>query len=673
MASSLPVTVTVGPQNPPKPSAPTSANTADPLLERITFPPFPAPPPGVTIVPFKQFKPAGIQIATEDPAPGYVERDGTGAPTVALRVKHSLTAAEQHKRNKRARVTLPNGQTRRLLWFEEWEDGEALRRTDVSPSLPRFDRLKQACADFKHGRPFPLPTTDTFKLWDHFRLSTGMITHLNPPNANKARQRQQVEADDDDEDGDSKPKDQKVVIVDDEEARVIERERRDQERIQRQSAVLDEIQQTRKDNFYEIRQMRTDAFFDDTEKNMKIFFSSYFREKGLIWSTLRCRDAPIMLDFFLRFLLRSRVFPEPEYEKGFRKALAIVEQAKKELPHTFTIGQLVPDDFSKGCVQLWGDMGMLILDGDGEETKEDHAMDTTKDTNADDIKTILGDVDVEVISPEAVADMETEAKQDPDSTLAENLASGGWGNPAAVPSTTGDAWGASGGWGAADENNGWGSGGASSWTDTPSPNALTAFLGPTPLPLTHTTGLVERSTRRIAQVVPPDARRAPKKKKRDAGAAEQVEEELAARLAKVVLVPWGEYDVHPRAEVTHPQFLRDSRGAVAMDEAGDSAPTGPRPFNPYKDEITVLIDPQIAQHMWLGMGLGATWVQLVRQDPTKSAEAVETKGKKKQKGGAGEPGEPTKFWYMEQLSMILPSFHTENVPHKRPFDYPQQL
>ena len=40
------------------------------------------------------------------------------------------------------------------------------------------------------------------------------------------------------------------------------------------------------------------------------------------------RDGPILIGFWLNFLLRNRVLPEPEHEKGLRKALLVVEQAR---------------------------------------------------------------------------------------------------------------------------------------------------------------------------------------------------------------------------------------------------------------------------------------------------------------------------------------------------------
>ena len=45
------------------------------------------------------------------------------------------------------------------------------------------------------------------------------------------------------------------------------------------------------------------------------------------------------------------------HESGIRRALDIVELAKKELPLTYKIGQAVPDGFSDGCKECFGRKG----------------------------------------------------------------------------------------------------------------------------------------------------------------------------------------------------------------------------------------------------------------------------------------------------------------------------
>ncbi len=117
-------TVTTAPPTTTAPAVP--ATTAWPPADEhlwLTFPPFPQAPPGVTLIPFSAFKPAGVLQAAD----GERERDALGIPTVALRVHHDLTAMEKRKRKKTR--TDASGAVRRVLWFEDWADGEELRRS----------------------------------------------------------------------------------------------------------------------------------------------------------------------------------------------------------------------------------------------------------------------------------------------------------------------------------------------------------------------------------------------------------------------------------------------------------------------------------------------------------------------------------------------------------------
>ncbi len=86
------------------------------------WPPFPSPPKGVKITPFSEFKEAGIQIVMEDQ---QVEVDGLGIPTVTLGVKHDL---ENPRKGKKKKKTLANGEVVQEVWYEDWAEGEDLRR-----------------------------------------------------------------------------------------------------------------------------------------------------------------------------------------------------------------------------------------------------------------------------------------------------------------------------------------------------------------------------------------------------------------------------------------------------------------------------------------------------------------------------------------------------------------
>lgn len=122
---------------------PTAPNTIQILVEDapfIKFPPFPEPPPGVTIMPFKDFKPRGIQLFSEPKKGGNDgededdgELDALGIPTVELRMKHTTDECKSNSRKKRKKKKAATGAeavpVKKRPWYEEWEEGEDLRVT----------------------------------------------------------------------------------------------------------------------------------------------------------------------------------------------------------------------------------------------------------------------------------------------------------------------------------------------------------------------------------------------------------------------------------------------------------------------------------------------------------------------------------------------------------------
>lgn len=331
--------------------------------------------------------------------------------------------------------------------------------------------------------------------------------------------------------------------------------------------------------------------------------------------------------FFLEFLLRNRVLHELDYEKGLRKALAVVEKARIELPWSFVLAKAIPDRFSSGCTTLWGSMiESMQLYGDDDDADSDAAAPATKD--------------------------EQPAVDKDD-------------NPWAVGA--GDDTNVESGWGVLDEDgttvagkDPWATQQSEIWGET-LPNPLMALLGATVLPLTHTTGIVEESVRCITAVHPAGKTGGKKKKRRSE--AGLVEDELDARFARLVLGPWKTWDSHNLSDVGPPNMKAGSRGAVVeADTEGAVAAAGEGAHNPYKDEITVMIEPSSVEKMKVGMGLRATWIQIARQDVSKQSEQVigeKQRRRKGQKGGWGEPAQPTKYWYMEQLMAVIPSYHTD--------------
>ena len=272
-----------------------------------------------------------------------------------------------------------------------------------------------------------------------------------------------------------------------------------------------------------------------------------------------------------------------------------------------------------------------------------------------------------LVTEEEPVDEEPEAKrQKCDTDIAE---------PAApveeTPAETTNTWGGTGGdgdWAAAAENSqGWGQNIAVieenlGWDSlkVDKPESLLSLLGPTVLPLTHSPGIVERSMRRIVSITRPPSSVAKSPPLPDGihePNADAVELELDRRFAKVVFAPMIDWDGGESPIYTKPTILATSRGAVVQDN--NPTPASPpipvrgsaQPHNPASDEITVLID-DIASHIdYLreGMGIGGTWVQLVRQgEPAVAAKKKKGKSKK------------SSYWYLDELAIVVPSFWAIN-------------
>ncbi|EED84771.1 predicted protein [Postia placenta Mad-698-R] len=370
------------------------------------------------------------------------------------------------------------------------------------------------------------------------------------------------ESEDEEEDVNGKPKEWQVVMVDEEQAKVIEGQH---QFYPPRRTDLEEERQLRKEYFCGERDSRMDAVFDDTEKNIKIFLSSYFHDKGLIWSEQCVHDAPILIGFFINFIICNHILPE--HEKGLWCALSVTVLARNELPATFVIGKALLGDFSAGCEALFSNMSVLVYP-DPEEL----------------LKDMVGVHNIQVITGEQIKDLERRRTR----SVKQATRVGGWGS---ANNTASDGWGTGsndqgGDWTTIDiDDDNWQTVG-SAWDNGQTPNQLMAFLGPTVFPLTHTAGVMEHSMRYRSKL--------PKKKAKRSG-AKKVEDELEGRFARMVLAPLIVEDA--------------TKDATVVSGAG-------RPHNPFKDEITVLLDPSVAVKMIVGMGLSATWVQLARQDPS---------------------------------------------------------
>ena len=308
------------------------------------------------------------------------------------------------------------------------------------------------------------------------------------------------------------------------------------------------------------------------------------------------------------------------------------------MPNTSRIAKELPDKFSLACNACWGQKadGYLTLAVDVPEDEPKKPVDNTLD---------------EPETKRQKCDTDIAQAPGPDDSEKEN------------PAQTTDTWGSgdNGDWSVPTE--GWGQNieviEENPWSlcTSEKPESLFPLLGPTALPLTHSTGIVERSMRRILSITRPPLS-VPKSPPLADGVSEPnadaVELELDRCFAKVVLAPMIDWDGGEAPVYTKPVILVTSQGAVVEGDA-TSQPTPvqgiPPPHNPASDEITLLIDNNAEQidHLREGMAIGGTWVQLVRQGGPVIA-------KKKKKGKSKKS--ISSYWYLDELALVVPSFWT---------------
>ena len=357
---------------------------------------------------------------------------------------------------------------------------------------------------------------------------------------------------------------------------------------------------------------------------------------------------PRLLAFFVEFLLRSKVLPEVDRE--LRRSLEVIAIAQKELPNMSALAKTAPDQLSVSFLNCWG-----------------------KKADTYSINLPSSSVDEPVDTPDEAGEHTAKA----DATE--------WENPATDNDTTG--WGATATentWGTTAEGSPWGElvpesiepakGGAddlASWLDTAPPKTLLTLLGPTALPLTHTTGVVERSMRCIKEVIPPNPN-PPKSAPQGEGICEPdydaVEVDLDRLFTKVIMSPMIDWDGGESPIYSRPAILATSQGPVVdpanpppESAAGDgSTVVAPaegtsKPYDPLHNDITLLVlaTPEKVELLSKGMGLGGTWVQVVRQG--------EGAAKKKKKKGKSKKIVPS-YWYIDELPVIIPSFWTVPDP-----------
>lgn len=160
--------------------APADTAMEDPFLR---FPPFPTAPPGVVVIPFKEFQEHGIQISSDS---AQAEVCGLGIPTVELSVNHGTDKCKTgSKKRKKKTPGNEGGESKRREWWETWADGDnskgpfnydaqvfsSFHQVHCDQPCPnRYEsdvaRIHQATLDFKKSRVWPPQGANLSNLWD---------------------------------------------------------------------------------------------------------------------------------------------------------------------------------------------------------------------------------------------------------------------------------------------------------------------------------------------------------------------------------------------------------------------------------------------------------------------------------------------------------------------------
>ncbi|ESK94087.1 hypothetical protein Moror_12832 [Moniliophthora roreri MCA 2997] len=609
---------------------------------KFTFPPFPEAPEGVIIVSFKNFEERGISKAPVSEQ----EVDALGIPTIALVKVHDTdkckTDAPPRIKGKHVTAQVVGDQqastTRKKEWWEEWEEVEHTRKVWIDSKQARSDCFRMAIDDFNKNRKWPAAQTNIRAQWDQFQIYVGSISSTQ---GEKTKKKEEEEVDDDDD-------------FDDEHSLG--------DVAQSTSTPIQEQNAWESSSTYasDEKEDKVIMFLNDPARGVQVYLSSYMRKQGLHYADRNLFIIPKLLQFFINYLIRNQVLPGKSESAALTKALNIVDIALVELPLTSMLARKLPDDFNGALKEVF----KVKKEADLWSTSPSAGEDDTNKTQL--LDELVQEGKLEIFGDQPVANGASSA--DTNGTGESGWASGGWGDSDSNSNT----------WGSGDTTNPWNTNNGSSTPDLslewhiPDPPTLFPFLGPTTLPMTHQTGIVEWSVKKVMKVTPPVAPGGPIRKSKALsegdiyGDAEAIESELVRKLARVELVSWlGWEDDTMDPEGVVPRIIERSTGAVVIQDKvvfeGDAKArvgvdatsvynpsSGLAAYQPVSDTITILVEPHVVEHLRIGMGLGGTWVQLLRRgDLVEDGVPVL---KKKAKSG-------DRFWYMDDMMVTLTSYH----------------
>ncbi|CAK5280753.1 unnamed protein product [Mycena citricolor] len=569
--------------------------SAPPPPERkFRFPPFPDVPEGVTITPFAQFQQSGI--CTTIGADG-VERDALGIPTIELRSTSDAKTGDAG-----AGAPLPGLK----VWWEEWDVAENTRTSEAAAN-----RLQQAATDFTKSRRWPLPSTNLEHSWHQFRIYAGLLTPQ-PTLKKTAQMFNAGEADQDDGDGDpegGQDDQDDLRAADQAPPQTCEMDRPSphasselsgtdapQKKSQEQIQKLLEEARSRKDETLA-------HFLGDPARAIRLFLSSWMKYQGLCYYEPNLINTPRLLHFFVRYLRRNRVLPDKTSDRSLAKAMEIIDTALMELPLTSKVSRELRDAFSRACSTQWGSKEENLWDLLGHDRFEElsDAPNEVLSDEPNDGQALLTNEDIEVIAEEAAFDPSSfypEADEDP------HLA----------------------------------------WADPLPPVMLESLVGAAGVGIasTHTAGMVERSMRRVRQILEPVQNVPPPSAPLDGPGPvpDDVERALEGRLWRVVLEPWPNWDGEESSDVlAEPETLRCSQEPLRLKHSFDG-------------DITILVTAESAALLRVGMGVGGIWVQMARQGDFEEEDPT----KKKKLTKAQKERLRLRYWYVEDVANVLPSY-----------------
>ncbi|PPQ97886.1 hypothetical protein CVT26_013060 [Gymnopilus dilepis] len=347
--------------------------------------------------------------------------------------------------------------------------------------------------------------------------------------------------------------------------------------------------------------VRLKEFVRDPYTNIAIFLSSYARTTGLIWADDNLECMAIILDFYVRYLLFHNIVPC--MEDSLRRSLPLLEAAKSELPATSFIAKMLPDSLSRGCSDCWRWEDHLIplsfVGAPPSTPVEGHPASSHAEEQSAMSQAYWDHV---LYSASNQEDLPTPGTRTNDCTSLRSR-----------PNADKTPW-------------------------IPAKREqLCSLLSFVNLSLTHTTGIVERSLRRIKSIKCPQRWSPPAiRPTDDRASAAAVERAILLNKARLVLEPTSTgWDGGLIAICSEPNILAAPKHILSQEH------------DPLKTEIILLIDwdASTLASLKVGMGLGGTYVQVLRKD---SAALGDRDNEKSDVASA--------FWYLDNLTAIIPSF-----------------